>query len=182
MPSAGSKTALTGIERFFSQNGPLSKQFSRYEERPSQIEMAKKVMEALVKEDQVMIEAGTGTGKTFAYLVPALLSGKKVILSTGTRHLQDQIYFKDLPVLREIFSRPVSALLMKGKENYLCKYRYAGFSSSPLLYKREETLYLDQMMAWARQTEKGDKAELTGIPEDLELVRPGPSRVRCGDF
>jgi ATP-dependent DNA helicase DinG len=131
--------------------------------------MAKKVMEALAKEHQVMIEAGTGTGKTFAYLVPALLSGKKVVLSTGTRHLQDQIYFKDLPVLREIFPRPFSALLMKGKENYLCKHRYAGFSSSPLLYKREETLYLDQIMAWARQTEKGDKAELTGIPEDLQV-------------
>ncbi|MFI5303585.1 MAG: ATP-dependent DNA helicase, partial [Nitrospiria bacterium] len=131
--------------------------------------MAKKVIKALTQNKKIMIEAGTGTGKTFAYLVPALLSGKKVVLSTGTKNLQDQIFLKDLAVLRGIFPNPINAVLMKGKENYLCKSRFAGFSFNPVLTKSEETPYIDQIMNWAKETSTGDKAELLGLPENIAV-------------
>ncbi|MBI1821426.1 MAG: ATP-dependent DNA helicase [Nitrospirae bacterium] len=153
------------IDTFFCKGGPLSKKFPSYEERFSQIEMARRVKEALEGGYQVMIEAGTGTGKTFAYLIPALLSGKKIVLSTGTKHLQDQIYFKDLPILKEIMPKAFSAVLMKGKENYLCKYRYADFAVNPLLLNQDEMPYIDKITGWADQTERGDRAEIAGLPE-----------------
>ncbi|MBI3594482.1 MAG: ATP-dependent DNA helicase [Nitrospirae bacterium] len=153
------------IEQFFGRTGLLSSQFAQYEERTSQIDMAKLVMMAMMRNEKLMIEAGTGTGKTFAYLVPALLSGKKVVLSTGTKTLQDQIFFKDLPVLRKIFHQPIKAVLMKGKENYLCLYRFAGFSLNPLLFSRDEAPFIDQIKAWAKGTVYGERSELSGLPE-----------------
>lgn len=157
------------IEYYFGKSGPLSRQFPNYEERVPQIDMAKRIMEALTRDEKIMIEAGTGTGKTFAYLIPALLSGKKVVLSTGTKTLQDQIFFKDLPFLQGVFPRPIKAILMKGKENYLCRYRFAGFSLNPILFNREETSYIDQILSWAKETSKGDRGELTGLPEHIPV-------------
>lgn len=164
-----SVTTEKQIEKVFEKSGPLSKQFDHYEQRRSQIEMAKRVMEALTRDNKIMIEAGTGTGKTFAYLIPALLSGKKVVLSTGTKNLQDQIFFKDLTVLRSLFPIPIKAVLMKGKENYLCQYRFANFSLNPLIFEREELDYINQINKWAKETSKGDKAELVGLPENISI-------------
>ena len=95
------------IDYYFGKSGPFSRLFPNYEERMPQIDMAKRVMEALIRDEKIMVEAGTGTGKTFAYLIPALLSGKKVVLSTGTKTLQDQIFFKDLPFLQGILPHPL---------------------------------------------------------------------------
>jgi ATP-dependent DNA helicase DinG len=153
------------MDLFFGKGALLSGQFPHYEERTSQIEMAKRVMAAMRRDEKIMIEAGTGTGKTFAYLVPALLSGKKVVLSTGTKNLQDQIYFKDLPVLRKIFPHPIKAVLMKGKENYLCQYRFASFSLNQHLFSGDDSAYLKQISDWAKETSQGDRAELSGLPE-----------------
>lgn len=164
-----SASAESQIDYYFRKSGPLARQFPNYEERTPQIEMAKRIMEALIRDEKIMIEAGTGTGKTFAYLIPALLSGKKVVLSTGTKTLQDQIFFKDLPFLQGILPRPIKAVLMKGKENYLCRYRFAGFSLNPLLFNREETSYMDQILSWAKETSKGDRGELTGLPEHIPV-------------
>ncbi|MBS7834427.1 ATP-dependent DNA helicase [Wohlfahrtiimonas chitiniclastica] len=115
---------MTDIDAIFSEYGPLGTNLDHYSPRAAQIEMAKAVQHAIEEDDTVIIEAGTGTGKTFAYLIPALLSGKKVIVSTGTKHLQDQLYEKDLPLLKKLFKHvPVQTALLKGRSNYLCLYR-----------------------------------------------------------
>lgn len=106
-----------------SGNGPVAKLIKGFSPRQQQQEMADLIARTLVENGSLICEAGTGTGKTFAYLVPALLSGKKVIISTGTRHLQDQLYHRDLPVIRDALKRPVSIALLKGRANYLCLHR-----------------------------------------------------------
>src|SRR5476651_322288 len=105
---------------FFSDEGALAKQFPGYTERDVQVTMAVKVEEALASPKQLIVEAGTGTGKTFAYLVPALLSGKKIIVSTGTKTLQDQLFHRDLPRVRGVLGARLKTSLLKGRANYLC--------------------------------------------------------------
>ena len=111
------------VREIFAEDGPLSGRIPGYAARPQQAAMAEAIEEALAAGEILICEAGTGTGKTFAYLVPALLSGLKVIISTGTRHLQDQLYGRDLPVVREALRPAVSVALLKGRANYLCRYR-----------------------------------------------------------
>src|SRR6185436_5867989 len=112
-------------------SGPLSRSLSGYEDRPGQLSMADAVERALRDERVLVCEAGTGTGKTLAYLVPAILSGKKVVVSTATRALQEQIFTKDIPLIREKLGLRVSAALMKGLSNYLCLRRFAEYRASP---------------------------------------------------
>ncbi len=117
----------------------------------------------------LMVEAGTGTGKTLAYLVPAIASGRRVIISTGTKNLQDQIFEKDLPFLADTAGMEFTAALMKGRQNYLCRYRFAEFEERPLLEVREEARWIDTIRDWSRETETGDRAEIDDLPDRLRL-------------
>ena len=112
------QTPGAGARRFFSRGGPLSQWHPHYEFRPGQVEMAEAVGSALIDKHHLIVEAGTGTGKTLAYLVPALLSGKRIVVSTGTKNLQEQLFFKDVPFLQKHFSRPLKVCYMKGRNNY----------------------------------------------------------------
>ncbi len=138
-----------------------------FEARPSQREMAEATAKILVDGGVLLAEAGTGTGKTLAYLVPAILSNQQVLISTGTKNLQDQIYYKDLPALREALGINVRATYMKGRNNYLCLHRFAARkmekSSLPLI----EQHYLEQLTQWADQTTTGDRAEIEDLPDDF---------------
>src|SRR3954451_18097257 len=110
------------LEALFSAAGPLARAIPAYKLREQQVEMARAVSEAIEARGALIVEAGTGTGKTFAYLVPALLSGGKVIVSTGTKTLQDQLFDRDIPMVRDALSTSVSVALLKGRSNYVCHY------------------------------------------------------------
>ena len=114
---------MTDLSRVFAEQGLLAEHIDGYQPRQQQIELAEKVAEALDEHQVLVAEAGTGTGKTFAYLAPALLSGQKVFVSTGTKNLQDQLFNKDIPKLREVLSTPFTTALLKGRANYLCHHR-----------------------------------------------------------
>ena len=111
------------IEEFFGPGGILEQRLEDYEHRPSQIRMAHAVHRALEEQSHIIIEAGTGTGKTLAYLLPALIHGKRVLVSTGTKTLQDQIFYKDIPLLESVLGRPIRAAYLKGRNNYLCRLK-----------------------------------------------------------
>src|SRR4051794_15099743 len=150
-------------------NGPLARAIEGYEHRPQQLEMAETVERALEDQGIALVEAGTGTGKTLAYLVPALLSGKKVVVSTGTKTLQDQIMQRDLPLLEAHLGIPVSAAAMKGLHNYLCLRRYEEFVHSPdadlPLFSRDLPLLND----FRGTTSTGERGELTGVSEEAPI-------------
>ncbi len=116
-----------------------------------------------------MVEAGTGTGKTYAYLVPALLAGRRVMISTGTRHLQDQLYHRDLPLLCQALQIPVKTALLKGRGNYLCHYRLEATEREGRLATREQVAALQRIRDWARRTRSGDIAEVVDVPEDASI-------------
>jgi len=149
--------------------GPFAKHISHFAARQQQIEMAEAVQSALENESVAIIEAGTGTGKTFAYLVPALLSGKKVIVSTGTKNLQDQLFHRDLPSVCEILKLPVKVALLKGRANYLCQYRLDITMMEGRLRSRQQISHLQSIREWSGKTESGDIAEIRGVPEDSPL-------------
>lgn len=136
-----------------------------YQPRAAQIEMAEAINRAIASNQHLMAEAGTGTGKTFAYLVPAILSGKKVIIATGTKNLQDQLFNNDLPVIRKAINKPLRASLLKGRSNYLCSYRLQNAVNSTVGYSKEEAMALAKIQRWARQTQIGDIAELSALSE-----------------
>jgi ATP-dependent DNA helicase DinG len=160
-----------GSSRFFAPGGGLESAHPGYEHRPGQEEMAQGVARVLDRGGTLMVEAGTGTGKTFAYLIPVLESGRRVIVSTGTRNLQDQIFRKDLPFLRDNAGLAVSACLMKGRDNYLCRYRFAEFERDPLIEVRDERRFIPGLSRWSRETGSGDRAEVAELPDDLRLWR-----------
>ncbi len=148
--------------------GRLARAMSDHEDRPQQVEMAEVVLGALRDGGYAMVEAGTGTGKTLAYLVPALLSGKKVVVSTATKTLQDQIFFKDIPLLGRALGVKISAAYIKGRSNYLCRLRFESFAREPRFSRREEAASWPMVRDWAASTESGDRAEL-GLPEDASI-------------
>ncbi|MDD5297839.1 MAG: ATP-dependent DNA helicase [Rhodocyclaceae bacterium] len=150
----------------FSPDGPLASAIPGYVLRAQQLEMSQRILDALSRNSVLVAEAGTGTGKTFAYLVPALLSGGKVIVSTGTKTLQDQLFQKDLPMVRDALKVPVSLALLKGRGNYVCPYHLARAESEGLLKSLEETGHLRTIVRFARTTRTGDKGELSSVPED----------------
>jgi ATP-dependent DNA helicase DinG len=162
---------------FFAPGGGLSSAHAGYEHRPGQEQMAEAVARVLDQGGSLMVEAGTGTGKTFAYLIPILQSGRRVIVSTGTRNLQDQIFRKDLPFLRERAGLPVSACLMKGRDNYLCRYRFGQFEQEPLVEVRDERRFIPLLSRWSRTTVSGDRAEVAELPDDLRLWRDVNARA-----
>jgi ATP-dependent DNA helicase DinG len=114
---------MLDLEDIFGHDGPLARTLPDFRVRREQVRMAQRVADALTARESLVVEAGTGTGKTFAYLVPALLSGARVLISTGTRTLQDQLFTKDLPLVSSALGRPARVALLKGRANYLCRYR-----------------------------------------------------------
>lgn len=146
--------------------GPLARVIPGYEHREGQMRMAEAVQRALEDRRVLLVEAGTGTGKTLAYLLPALLSGRKVVISTGTRTLQDQILDHDLPLLREHLGAPVSASAMKGLSNYLCRRRFAELVASPRAVEARFRTALPLLQEFHEQSETGDRAALPALAED----------------
>src|SRR5215467_7852407 len=164
---------------FFGPGGLLEQKLEDYEHRPSQIRMARAVHRALEEQNHVIIEAGTGTGKTLAYLLPALIHGQRILVSTGTKTLQDQIFYKDIPLLETILSRPIQAAYLKGRNNYLCRLKLHTLSSEGLFSPRELRTF-QSIVDWAEHTETGDRAELGSIGDDSELwSRLDARRDRC---
>jgi len=129
--------------------------------------MAAGVADVFANGGILLAEAGTGTGKTLAYLVPAILSGERVLISTGTKTLQEQIFFKDIPVLREALGINFTASYMKGRGNYLCRHKFDAFRDSPAFRTRDETHYIRLIEEWRAETKTGDRAEIEDLPEDL---------------
>jgi len=150
---------------FFASDGALSKVVPRYLPRVAQIEMSVAIAESIEQQEDVIVEAGTGTGKTFAYLVPAILSGKKVIVSTGTKNLQDQLFNKDVPLIRTAMVKGFKAALLKGRANYLCTYRLELAAHSNLGVSREDAAALAQIRKWSKSTRTGDTADMQEVME-----------------
>ena len=154
------------LQSFFSDKGALSKVLTDYKPRVSQLEMAEAIAAAIDNHRHLIAEAGTGTGKTFAYLAPALLSGKKVIISTGTKNLQDQLFSKDLPAIRKALNVPCTAALLKGRSNYLCLHRLEKALDSNLGFSKEDAAALVKIKSWSQRTKAGDITEMSEITEN----------------
>ncbi|HYX66752.1 MAG TPA: ATP-dependent DNA helicase, partial [Burkholderiales bacterium] len=165
--------------RAFAEDGPLSASLPGYRPRREQLEMAQAIHEAIEATGVLVAEAGTGTGKTFAYLVPALLAGGKVIVSTGTKTLQDQLFDRDLPAVRAALGSGASAALLKGRANYVCLYRLKR-SSATGVASREEAAQLRRIQQFAIATTSGDRADLADVPEDAPVwVHATSTRDNC---
>jgi ATP-dependent DNA helicase DinG len=168
VPAVSRVTELTAAAvAAFAPDGPLARALDGFEPRTGQVEMAEAVASVLTRRGVLLAEAGTGTGKTLAYLIPAILSRERVLVSTGTKNLQEQIFFKDLPVLREVLGVPFTATCMKGRGNYLCLHRFDAFRESPAIRSRDEAAQLRILEEWSQHTESGDRAEIENLPEDL---------------
>ncbi len=146
--------------------GLLRKAIPGFTPRKAQQEMARAIERAIDVEAELIIEAGTGIGKTFGYLVPAFISQKKTIISTGTKNLQDQLFLKDIPVIKKLFSHPVKVVLLKGRANYLCHYRLERSATDGRFTSRQEIAQLQRINIWSKQTQSGDIAEINSVPED----------------
>jgi len=157
---------VVDLEKLFSESGPLARVMKDFRARPFQLEMAQAVAQAIAGNSMLVAEAGTGTGKTVAYLVPALLSGGKVIISTGTKTLQDQLFDRDIPTVREALNAPVTVALLKGRANYVCHYHLERALNDGRLPTREEVRHLGEIGRFARTTTTGDKADCSGVPEN----------------
>jgi len=157
------------VAEVFADDGPLATAFEGFEPRPGQRQLAESVARVLESGGTLVAEAGTGTGKTLAYLVPAVLEGKKVLISTGTRALQDQIFYKDLPSLAQALGQPIRSAYMKGRSNYLCRHRFERLQEAEAGLSHTEREWLARVTEWARSTETGDRVELEDMPDDLAL-------------
>jgi ATP-dependent DNA helicase DinG len=159
-----------------------------YEHRPAQLEMAERVQEAFETRHHAILEAGTGTGKTLAYLLPAICSGRRVVISTATKSLQEQLYQKDVPFLQKHFAPELKVAVMKGRANFLCRAKLHAMADQPMLRGMEELDAFRQIRDWARVTESGDRAELTFLADDSELWgrmdarRDACTGQKCPDF
>ncbi len=153
----------------FSPDGALAKHIPNFRSRPQQLEMAQAIAEAISTNRQLITEAGTGTGKTYAYLVPALLAGGKVVISTGTKNLQDQLYQRDLPTVRDALKVPVSTALLKGRSNYLCHHHLERAQSDGRFTTREDARHLAKIVKFAGITQTGDKSEASNVPETASV-------------
>src|SRR5688500_7701528 len=180
------------MEEIFGPNGLIANAHSEYEYRPGQIQMANAVMRAFEDRHHLIVEAGTGTGKTLAYLVPAVaaaLDGRgRVIISTGTKNLQEQLMEKDIPFLQSVLPKKFTAAYMKGRNNYVCLQRLNRAQSSPVLDGLDEVDYFEDVTQWSRESSTGDRAELASLPEHLSFWRHIDARSdtcigqKCPDF
>jgi ATP-dependent DNA helicase DinG len=157
------------VDRLFGAGGPLAPAVGSFKPRQSQTEMAKAVANAIANQSTLMAEAGTGTGKTFAYLVPALLWGGKTIVSTGTKNLQDQLFLRDIPNVRMALRAPVSVALLKGRSNYVCHYHLERTLQNGRLTSRDDVGHLREISRFIKMTSSGDKAELAKVPENATV-------------
>jgi ATP-dependent DNA helicase DinG len=157
------------VDALFSATGRLAEQIPDFRPRQSQADMARAVAQAISTQSTLLAEAGTGTGKTFAYLVPALLWGGKVIVSTGTRNLQDQLFLRDIPVVRKALNAPVSIALLKGRANYVCHFHFDRTLQNGRLTAREDVGYLREIGRFIKTTRSGDKSELSRVPENASV-------------
>jgi ATP-dependent DNA helicase DinG len=153
----------------FGPGGPLARALPGFRFRQQQLEMARAVARAIAARAPLIAEAGTGTGKTFAYLVPALLYGGKVIVSTGTKTLQDQLYQRDLPSVRDALALPATLALLKGRANYVCHHHLARTAADGRLPSREDARHLARIVAFARASDTGDRGELGDVPESASI-------------
>jgi len=149
--------------------GPLAEAIPGFRHRPQQVEMAQAILAAIEGEGVAVLEAGTGTGKTVAYLVPALLAGGKVIVSTGTKNLQDQLFHRDIPAVRRALRAPVTVALLKGRSNYVCHYHLERAMADGRLQSRDDVRYLRMIGSTHAATPSGDRAEFAGIPESATV-------------
>ncbi|MBW1854408.1 MAG: DEAD/DEAH box helicase [Deltaproteobacteria bacterium] len=154
------------MEDIFGKKGLLAKTINHFEFRPEQLKMAQALEKALKEEHYLIAEAGTGTGKTLAYLIPSILSGKKVVISTATKNLQEQLYYKDIPLLQKILPFKFRAAYMKGRSNYLCLHRFNRFKSQPTFQFKTEISHFEDICHWVHTTATGDCSELENIPDD----------------
>jgi ATP-dependent DNA helicase DinG len=157
------------LDQILGLQGSLAGAIAGFEFRPSQLQLAKLVQKALQQESKAVIEAGTGTGKTMGYLVPIVLSEKKTVISTGTKNLQEQILLKDIPILSKALGRPIHAVMMKGRKNYLCRYRFDQHFLQPFLLRKEFDDLRATLQNWAERSEFGDRAELNWLKDDDPL-------------
>ncbi|MGQ0443237.1 MAG: ATP-dependent DNA helicase [Methylophilaceae bacterium] len=157
------------IKKIFSTDGPLASTIKGYSERDDQIKMALAIEDAILNNKQLIAEAGTGTGKTFAYLVPVLLLGGKVIISTGTKTLQDQLFTRDLPNVRDALKVPVTVAMLKGRANYVCHHHLAHASQEGRFVSRDDAKYIHLIKSFVENSKTGDKSELTEVPENATI-------------
>jgi ATP-dependent DNA helicase DinG len=160
---------MKSLEQLFSPEGALAGAIPGYRKRIEQVEMAQAIGEAIESTGVLVAEAGTGTGKTFAYLVPALLAGGKVIVSTGTKTLQDQLFDRDLPAVRQALASGASAAVLKGRSNYVCLYRLRRAVTEGGAASREEASQLQRIERFAERSTTGDRADLADVPEDAPI-------------
>ncbi len=159
------RRAAVDIAAFFASGGTLEKAVEGFRHRPQQVEFAQAVLEAIEKDGTLIAEAGTGTGKTFAYLVPALLAGGRVIISTGTKTLQDQLFHRDLPRVRQALGLAVDTALLKGRANYVCLHHLEAAAQQGTFAAREDVAHLQRIRSFAARTMTGDKSECVDVPE-----------------
>src|SRR5271155_432996 len=167
--AATAKAEEITVEGIFGLGGLLAKRHLGYEFRSSQLEMAKIADDAFQKHQHVVVEAGTGTGKTLAYLIPAIRSGRRVVISTATKSLQEQLFQKDIPFLQKHFAPNLKAALMKGRANFLCRQKVFQMEGQPVLKGIDEVDWFSQIRDWEKLTETGDRSELTFLPDDADL-------------
>src|SRR5437667_890673 len=172
-PSASAQKKDVSLYQFFSPGGVLSRNHPAYEFRRGQLQMAQAVEQALGEKRHLIVEAGTGTGKTLAYLVPGIRSGKRVIISTGTKNLQEQLFYKDIPFLEHALfpdgEGKLSVCYMKGRNNYLCRKKLYDLTDTPVLSGLDEIEHYRAIAAWEKTTKNGDRAELASLPEASAL-------------
>ena len=172
-PASQSAIKDVSLYQFFSPGGVLSRTHPAYEFRRGQLQMAQAVEQALTEKRHLIVEAGTGTGKTLAYLVPVIRSGKRVIISTGTKNLQEQLFYKDIPFLEQALfphgEGKLSVCYMKGRANYLCRKKLYDLTDQPVLSGLEEIEHYRAIAAWEKVTQTGDRAELAALPEASAL-------------
>jgi len=167
--ATGEKPAAVTMADIFGQGGLLARRHPGYEFRPSQLQMAEIVEEAFRSRQHAVVEAGTGTGKTLAYLIPAIRSGRRVVVSTATKSLQEQLFFKDIPFLQKHFAPDLKVAVMKGRSNFLCRQKVHLMEGQAALKGFDEVDWFTQIRDWEKVTETGDRAELTFLPDDAEL-------------
>jgi ATP-dependent DNA helicase DinG len=171
-PAQDNDAPSTGptMEQIFGPGGFLERSMiGGYEHRPAQLQMAEAVHDAFAKHHHTIVEAGTGTGKTLAYLLPAICSGRRVVISTATKSLQEQLYQKDVPFLQKHFAPNLKVAVMKGRSNFLCLSKMHALADQPMLKGMEEVDAFRQIRDWSKLTETGDRSELTFLPDDSEL-------------
>ncbi|HET6788321.1 MAG TPA: ATP-dependent DNA helicase, partial [Aquabacterium sp.] len=179
-PRQGSRSSID-LPGLFAASGPLARALPGYHVRTEQIEMSQAILQAIEEGHSVVLEAGTGVGKTAAYLVPALLAGGKVIVSTGTKALQDQLFNRDLPHIRDALALPVKVALLKGRSNYLCWHHLERTNQdATLLGSRQEVRDLGMINRFIHLTPTGDKAECASVPETAPIwMRVTSTRENC---